>query len=116
MLQHVTTDIGVMYLGAIVEIGKTDMVFDNPLHPYTKALFDAAPWPVPGRTKKAPALTGEIGNPLAPPSGCRFLHRCKYVIDNCRGTEPVLTELRPGHRVACHRAKELFVRYIKEVK
>jgi oligopeptide/dipeptide ABC transporter ATP-binding protein len=108
MLQHVTTDIGVMYLGTIVETGKTDTVFDTPLHPYTRALFDAVPWPVPGRKKKAPTLTGEIGNPLAPPPGCRFHHRCKYVIDICRGTEPLLTELKPCHRVACHRAKELF--------
>ncbi|MFC1862561.1 oligopeptide/dipeptide ABC transporter ATP-binding protein [Thermodesulfobacteriota bacterium] len=84
------------------------MVFDNPLHPYTKALFAAVPWPVPGRIKKAPALKGEIGNPLDPPSGCRFHHRCEYVVDNCRKVEPALVELRPGHRVACHLAKDLF--------
>ena len=108
MLQHITTDIGVMYLGSIVETGKTEMVFDDPLHPYTKALFDAVPWPVPGRTKKAPALIGEIGNPLDPPDGCRFHNRCEYVADICRKKEPELVELRPGHSVACHRAKKLF--------
>jgi oligopeptide/dipeptide ABC transporter ATP-binding protein len=103
MLEHVTTDIGVMYLGNVVETGKTEMVFNDPLHPYTKALFDAVPSPVPGRSKKAPALVGEIGNPLDPPDGCRFHHRCEYVTDICRKTEPELIELRPGHKVACHR-------------
>ena len=103
MLQHVTTDIGVMYLGNIVEIGKTEKVFSDPLHPYTKALFAAVPKPVPGRKKIAPSLRGEIENPLDLPSGCRFHHRCEYVTDICRKSEPLLVELSPGHRVACHR-------------
>jgi oligopeptide/dipeptide ABC transporter ATP-binding protein len=106
MLQHVTTDIGVMYLGKIVETGRTETVFNDPLHPYTKALFDAVPWPVPGRVKKAPALKGEIGNPLDPPPGCRFHHRCEYVEEICREREPELVEMKPGHSVACHKITE----------
>jgi len=105
MLKHVTTDIGVMYLGNIVEIGKTDKVFGDPLHPYTRALFKAIPWPVPGRKKDAPALHGEIGTPLDLPSGCRFQNRCEEVTDICRKSEPALVELRPDHRVACHKAE-----------
>ncbi|MBN1848197.1 MAG: ABC transporter ATP-binding protein [Deltaproteobacteria bacterium] len=106
MLQHVTTDIGVMYLGKIVETGKTENVFNEPLHPYTKALFAAVPWPVPGRVKKAPSLKGEIGNPLDPPSGCRFHQRCEYAKRICREAEPLLVETRPGHSVACHKINE----------
>jgi len=106
MLQHVTTDIGVMYLGKIVEMGKTENVFNEPLHPYTKALFAAVPWPVPGRVKRVPALKGEIGNPLDPPPGCRFHHRCEYAKRICREVEPVLVETRPGHSVACHKITE----------
>lgn len=108
LLQHVTTDIGVMYLGNIVEIGKTDKVFGDPLHPYTRGLFAAVPRPVPGRIKDTPALRGEIGNPLDPPSGCRFHHRCENALDFCRKLKPPLVELRPDHRVACHRAEGLF--------
>jgi oligopeptide/dipeptide ABC transporter ATP-binding protein len=72
MLQHVTDQIAVMYLGEVVELGNTDEVFNNPSHPYTKALFMAVPRPEPGRVKETPALLGEIGNPIDPPSGCRF--------------------------------------------
>ena len=108
MLQHVTTEIGVMYLGKIVETGKTETVFNDPLHPYTKALFAAVPSPVPGRVKEAPALEGEIGNPLDPPPGCGFHHRCEYVASICREIEPELVEMKPGHRVACHRATGSF--------
>ena len=107
MLKHVTTKIGVMYLGNIVELGKTQEVFDHPLHPYTKALFAAVPWPVPGRVKEIPALQGEIGSPLDPPSGCRFHPRCKFAVDKCRETKPILLELRPDHQVACHKADSL---------
>ena len=76
MLQHVTDKIAVMYLGRIVEMGDTQEVFSNPLHPYTKALFEAVPQPIPGRIKKESAITGEIGNALHLPGGCRFHPRC----------------------------------------
>jgi oligopeptide transport system ATP-binding protein len=102
MLQHVTTHIAVMYLGKIMEMGNTEEVFDNPLHPYTKALFEAVPQPEPGRVKQTSALSGEIGNPLDPPPGCRFHPRCRFAIADCRQIAPPLREVSTGHQVACH--------------
>lgn len=102
MLEHVTNEIAVMYMGKIVEMGDTEQVFSNPVHPYTKALFEAVPQPVPGRIKKKAALSGEIGNPLDPPQGCRFHPRCVDAKAECRLTEASLTEVGPGHQVACH--------------
>ena len=102
MLEHVTDQIAVMYLGKIVEIGNTESVFNNPMHPYTRALFEAVRQPVPGRVKKSSALTGEIGNPLNPPPGCRFHPRCQDAQAECRLTETPLMEVGPGHQVACH--------------
>jgi oligopeptide/dipeptide ABC transporter ATP-binding protein len=102
LLQHVTTQIAVMYLGKILEMGNTEEVFTNPLHPYTKALFAAVPRPEPGRVKETAALSGEIGDPLNPPSGCRFHPRCKYAVAVCGEVEAPLKEVSSGHQVACH--------------
>lgn len=102
MLEHLTDQIAVMYLGKIVEIGDTESVFNNPMHPYTRALFEAVPQPVPGRVKKTSALSGEIGNPLNPPAGCRFHPRCQDAQAECRLTETPLMTVSPGHQVACH--------------
>jgi oligopeptide transport system ATP-binding protein len=101
MLQHITTHIAVMYLGKIAEMGKTEEVFKNPMHPYTKALFAAVPRPEPGKARETAALSGEIGNPIDPPPGCRFRPRCPYAKADCRQTTPVLCEVGPGHQVAC---------------
>jgi len=101
MLQQVTTHIAVMYLGKIVEIGETQAVFSNPQHPYTKALLAAMPRPEPGRVKTVSALSGEIGNPIDPPPGCRFHPRCPYATGDCREKDQVLCEVTPGHQVAC---------------
>ena len=102
MLDHVTDQIAVMYSGRIVEMGDTDRVFRNPTHPYTKALFDAVPQPDPGRIKKTAALSGEIANPLNPPSGCRFNPRCSQTIPQCHQVDVSLKEVNTGHLVACH--------------
>lgn len=102
MLEHVTTQIAVMYLGKIVEMGDTVQVFGNPIHPYTKALFNAVPQPIPGRIKKNAALSGEIGNPLDPPPGCRFHPRCNRALPRCKERDLSLREVNPGHQVACH--------------
>ena len=106
MLEHVTNEIAVMYLGKIVEMGDTEQVFSNPMHPYTKALFEAVPQPVPGRAKNHAALSGEIGNPLDPPQGCRFHPRCEYAVDICRQIEPGLVESEVGHFISCHRVED----------
>ena len=103
MLQHVTTSVAVMYLGKIMEMGDTEQVFTEPLHPYTKALFAAVPQTDPGSVEEIPALIGEIGNPLNPPSGCRFHPRCNQAGPQCGEKEPVLKEVRPGHQLACDR-------------
>ena len=107
MLKHVSTQIGVMYLGNIVEMGHTDNVFSNPVHPYTRALFDAVPHYMPGRVKKTPALKGEIGNPITPPPGCKFHPRCEYAIDICNEVAPTLIESDSGHLVSCHRVEDI---------
>jgi len=103
MLQHVTSQIAVMYLGKILEMGDTEKVFTDPLHPYTKALFAAVPRPEPDRIKEKAAIAGEIGDPIDPPSGCRFHPRCKYAIDSCSEFDIPLKEIKPRHWVACHR-------------
>lgn len=102
MLQHVSTQIAVMYLGKIVEMGDTEEVFSNPLHPYTKALFAAVPQPEPGIARPTPSLSGEIGSPLNLPGGCRFHPRCNYAKPGCDQVDPSLQEVRPGHQVACN--------------
>lgn len=102
MLQHVTDKIAVMYLGKVVEMGETQSVFSNPIHPYTRALFEAAPQPVPGRRKERAAISGEIGNALYLPGGCRFHPRCSQAADRCRQLEAELQPVGPDHLVACH--------------
>jgi oligopeptide/dipeptide ABC transporter ATP-binding protein len=100
-LEHVSTHVAVMYLGKIVEMGKTEEVFGNPQHPYTKALFRAVPRPEPGRVRDVTVLEGEIGNPIDPPPGCRFHPRCSQAGADCKSIAPVPCEVCPGHMVAC---------------
>ncbi|MFC1535306.1 ABC transporter ATP-binding protein [Thermodesulfobacteriota bacterium] len=103
MLGHVSSRIAIMYLGRIVEIGDTEEIYANPLHPYTKALFLAVPRPTPDRKRQKASLTGEIGSPLDIASGCRFHPRCEYTAQECRIEEHPLIEVNPNHLVACHR-------------
>jgi len=93
----------VMYLGRIVELAGCDELFDNPLHPYTRALLGAVPIPDPtveaGRTFQP--VRGEVPSPINPPSGCVFHPRCAMAVEGCKRSRPELRELRPGHWVAC---------------
>ncbi len=100
--RHFGDRIAVMYVGKIVEKGHTDDIFRTPLHPYTKALIDAIPTPIPGKKlRKLPA--GEVADAINPPSGCRFHPRCPYAVKGvCDKEEPQLRELRADHFVACH--------------
>ena len=93
-----------MYLGKIVEIGKTSEIFNNPKHPYTKALLSAAPQPDPRteRTRKRILLEGDLPSPINPPSGCVFRTRCWKANDKCASQEPILTASSGVRSVACH--------------
>lgn len=94
--------VAVMYLGKIVELGKTDEIFHNPLHPYTQALMSAKPVPDPTAKKERIILKGEVPSPVNPPPGCRFNPRCNLAFDICVKEEPQLIEVKKGHYVACH--------------
>ena len=88
-------------------MGSRDQVIDAPLHPYSRALLDAAPEPVPAAQRRLHApLQGEIPSPVSPPSGCRFRTRCPIAVERCAAEVPAWRELRPGQHVACHRAHE----------
>ncbi|MDS0527503.1 dipeptide ABC transporter ATP-binding protein [Clostridium sp. SHJSY1] len=104
MVKHISTHIGVMYLGKLVEKGTSDEVYTNPMHPYTKALLSAVPIPDPKEAKsnKRIILEGDIPSPIDPPKGCRFKGRCKYATDICSQEDPVMREIEKGHFVACH--------------
>ena len=93
----------VMFLGKICEIGNTDDIFENPLHPYTKLLLDAIP-SIENAGRQKEMLKGEIPSPIDVPSGCRFHTRCPYCMEVCRTDEPVLSK-KNGRSVACHRVK-----------
>jgi oligopeptide/dipeptide ABC transporter ATP-binding protein len=100
--QHISNSIAVMYLGRIVEHAPTDELFAEPLHPYTQALFRAAPKPVPRRKTATPAITGDIPNPIDRPSGCHFHPRCPFAMEVCRVEYPAARFPAPSRMVKCH--------------
>ena len=104
MVKHISDRVGVMYLGNIVELSKSSEIYQNPLHPYTKALMSAIPIPDPNieKEKKRIPIDGEIASPINPKPGCRFAGRCKYVKSICTQEIPELKEVENGHYVACH--------------
>ncbi|BDH62779.1 peptide ABC transporter ATP-binding protein [Lysinibacillus sp. PLM2] len=102
VVRHISDQIGVMYLGQIVEYTDTDNIFAEPLHPYTQALLSAVPHPNPTMKRERIILKGEIPSPLNPPSGCVFHPRCPMATDICKQAAPVNKEARPGHFVRCH--------------
>jgi oligopeptide transport system ATP-binding protein len=103
VVRHLCQRVAVMYLGHVVELAACDEVFDNPLHPYTKALLAAVPVPDPTveADRMFQPLMGEVPSPINPPSGCVFHPRCPIAVESCRKAAPELKELRPGHWVAC---------------
>ncbi|MDW8799835.1 dipeptide ABC transporter ATP-binding protein [Clostridium sp. A1-XYC3] len=104
MVKHISTRIGVMYLGKMVELGYSNELYKKPLHPYTQALLSAIPVPDPdiSSANQRIMLDGEIPSPIDPPPGCRFKGRCKYSKAICSEVEPPLKDLGDNHCVACH--------------
>jgi oligopeptide/dipeptide ABC transporter ATP-binding protein len=102
ILSNISERLMIMYLGRIMELGITKEVITEPHHPYAQALIAAVPIPDPAYTRPIPEIKGEVAQPIDPPPGCRFQTRCLQVMDICRGTEPPLKEVKPGHAVACH--------------
>ncbi|MBN2334574.1 ABC transporter ATP-binding protein [Candidatus Bathyarchaeota archaeon] len=102
VVKHICDRVAAMYLGEIVEIAETEALFNEPLHPYTKALISAIPIPDPTVKKERIILEGDPSTPIDPPPGCRFHERCSYSDARCRTEKPPLEEMKPGHWVACH--------------
>lgn len=104
MVRYVSDEIGVMYLGQLVEMSEANEIYKHPLHPYTKGLLGSVPIADPkrAREKEKSSIEGDIPSPIAPPSGCRFHTRCPYATAQCSEEVPKLREVSAGHKVACH--------------
>ena len=102
VVEHISDTVGVMYLGGLVETGKTEDIFANPLHPYTKALFSAIPMPDPDAKRDRILLEGDIPSPANPPAGCKFHTRCKECMEICKHEDPKPRDMGDGHKVKCH--------------
>ena len=101
-VRYMAHQTAVMYLGQIVEYSPTEELYENPLHPYTKALFSAALPSHPDVEREEIVLQGEVPSPINPPSGCRFHPRCPFAMDRCSVEEPVQKDVGSGHIVSCH--------------
>ena len=110
VVEHISDRVAVMYVGKLVEVAKTEALFDQPKHPYTEALLSAVPKPDPDLKSQRITLPGEIANPANPPSGCYFHPRCSYAQDVCKQQVPPLEEIATGRLVACHFARDLSLR------
>jgi oligopeptide/dipeptide ABC transporter ATP-binding protein len=102
VVRHVSRRVVVMYLGKVVEEAPTAELFEKPLHPYTQALMLAVPQLDPDEVVAAPAVEGDLPNPIHPPSGCHFHPRCPFAMDVCRSEYPPLYRVSPERVVACH--------------
>jgi peptide/nickel transport system ATP-binding protein len=104
VVKYLADTIGVMYLGKIVEIGPSEVIYEQPAHPYTARLIEAIPLPSPEleRSKNGTVVRGELPSAIDPPSGCRFRTRCDRATELCAEQEPPLRVFGPGHQAACH--------------
>lgn len=102
VVQYISTRIGVMYLGQLMELAPSDTLYELPLHPYTQALLSAIPVADPSARRQRIELRGEIPSPVNPPQGCRFHTRCPLAMEECKRETPVLREVELNHFVACH--------------
>lgn len=106
VVKHISDDIGVMYLGQMVEKCSKKELFSHQIHPYTKALLSAIPRPSLGKKTDRIILNGELSSPINPAKNCRFAKRCIYSTERCFAEQPCLREVRPDHYVACHYAEQ----------
>lgn len=103
VVKHISDEILVLYLGKMVEKTSSDRLFENPLHPYTKALLSAIPIPdIAFKGKEAQVMKGEVTSPIEPPEGCRFASRCPNAVEQCFKVSPEFKEVEEDHFVACH--------------
>ncbi|WP_214480483.1 dipeptide ABC transporter ATP-binding protein [Bacillus sp. SM2101] len=102
VVRHISDRVGVMYLGRLVELADSEELYNNTLHPYTKALLSAVPIPDPDFQMETEVLSGDIPSPSNPPKGCAFHTRCSECMDICKSKRPELKEVETGHYVACH--------------
>ena len=110
VVRHISKNVGVMYLGSLVEVCESDNLYLRPMHPYTQALLSAIPIPDPevSRSRQRVVLEGDVPSPIDPPKGCKFHTRCPYAMDICRQQRPETVTVEPGHICACHKvAREL---------
>lgn len=102
VVKHIADRVGVMYLGNMMEMADKKALYNNPLHPYTQALFSAIPKISSGRIDDKEILGGDVPSPANPPKGCRFVTRCPKAMEICKSVRPELKEVEPGHKCACH--------------
>ena len=102
VVEHISNQVGVMYLGSLVEYANTDDIFVHPMHPYTEALFSAVPIPDPDAHSRRIILSGDIPSPINAPSGCKFHTRCNHCMEICKEVAPKFRDYGNGHMVACH--------------
>lgn len=114
VVEHISTRVGVMYLGNFVEMGSKEELYENPLHPYTQALLSAAPVADPSVVVERQILEGDLPSPANPPKGCKFHTRCPYAQEKCVKDVPQLVDINENHAVACHYVNNLSPRTLKE--
>ena len=113
VVEYISNRVAVMYLGKIVELASTEMLYQGPRHPYTEALISSVPKIGPRSGSGRIVLRGEVPSPLNPPGGCNFHPRCPYAMPICSEEEPLLDEVTPNHKAACHFSKKLTLKGVE---